>query len=173
MTPDERRAFDALLAMAPAGNRIEFGVFRGATLKLIADHRGSTWGVDSFEGMAQPTSRDIKGGLNPYPKGRLAAPMSQAQSVAPTAHLVRGYVPKVLNSIDVSGFAFAHLDMDQFTPTKAALAWVYPRMLAGGILCCDDWFADRDWLAAGAINEFAREWGLSIQTCGRKAWFIC
>jgi len=172
MNAVELAAFKALLAACPPGPRIEFGVFRGAALRLIADHPGLSIGVDSFAGMPEPGARDIRDGWNPYPKGRLAAPMRDAALAAPKARLVQGYVPEVLAAIEDRGFGFAHLDMDQFGPTLDALRWTWGRMRPGGVLCCDDWFADRDWLAAGAINAFAAELGTLPQTAGRKAWWV-
>lgn len=161
------------LAEAPAGARIEFGVFKGATLAEIAKHGGKTIGVDSFEGMAEPTERDMFKGGQPYPKGRLAAGMEYARRVAPKAVLVRGFVPDVLSEITDTGFAFAHLDMDQFAPTLAVLDWIAPRMVPGGVVVCDDWFAGRNVLAAGAINQFAAGRGIALKAAGRMAWFKC
>ena len=161
------------IAEAPAGTRIEFGVFKGATLAEIAKHPGKTIGVDSFEGMAEPTGRDMFNGGQPYPKGRLAAGMDHARRVAPKAVLVRGFVPEVLAEITDTGFAFAHLDMDQFAPTLAALEWIVPRMIPGGVVVCDDWFAGREVLAAGAINQFAAARGIKLESTGRMAWFKC
>lgn len=168
----ERQVFQWLLAQAPKGDRIEFGVFKGGTLALISRHGGRTYGVDSFEGMAASTERDMKDGWDPYPKGRLKTPIAHARRAAPKAILIKGFVPDVLDSIDAARFGFVHLDMDQFDPTYAALKWVWPRMVKGGIVCCDDWFAERDWLAAGAINRFAAETGLAPQSHGRKCWWI-
>lgn len=163
----------ARLAEALTGPRIEFGVFRGATLAEIAKHDGITIGVDSFEGMAEPTERDLYEGRQPYPKGRLAAGMANARRAAPRAVLIKGFVPDVLYRITESGFAFAHLDMDQFGPTMAALEWIVPRMQPGGVVVCDDWFAGRRVLAAGAINQFAAERGIALSSSGRMAWFSC
>ncbi|MGO8241334.1 TylF/MycF/NovP-related O-methyltransferase [Rhizobium ruizarguesonis] len=172
VTPQEHAAFVRLLKQCPDGPRIELGVFRGATLGLIAKHPGITIGVDSFAGMAAPGKRDTKDGWTPYPLGRLSAPMRDAQRAAPKARLLKGFVPDILPAITESGFAFAHLDMDQYGPTLAALQWVWGRMAPGGVICCDDWFADRDWLAAGAINDFAAGIGRTPDTAGRKAWWI-
>jgi O-methyltransferase len=167
MNPDELRAFDTLLAQAPAGARIEFGVFHGDALRRMAAHDGETIGVDSFEGMPEPTERDIRGDWIPYPRGRLKADPPDV----PGARLVRGWVPDVLAELPDGPYAFAHVDMDQYDSTLAALQWLRPRMVPNGIVCCDDWFADRDWLAAGAINALARDWPLT-GTAGRKAWWV-
>lgn len=172
MTPEEQIAFVGLLKRCPPGPRIEMGVYRGRTLRRIALHDGITIGVDSFSGMAKPTEQDIKDGWNPYPAGRFEVSPQEAQGSAHKAILVKGFVPDVLPQLDAyTGFAFAHLDMDHYWPTLHALRWLWPRMKEGGILCCDDWFGDREWLAAGAINRFAEEVGISPETVGRKAWW--
>lgn len=165
MTTEELACFMDLLGQAPSGPRIEFGVFRGKTLQLMR-HSGLLMGVDSFEGMPQHTERDEKDGWIPYPKGRLAS----APPKVPGATLVKGWVPDILKYLPVGPYAFAHLDMDQYDSTLAALEWLYPKMLSGGIIVCDDWFKDRDWLAGGAINLFAERVPMTGYA-GRKAWF--
>lgn len=164
--------FRHLLASAPIGPRMEIGVLQGATLAMIASHAGTTYGVDSFEGMAEPGERDIVNGINNYPRGRFATPVAVVQRAVPQAVLIKGFVPEVLASTPDGPFAFVHLDLDHYGPTKSALEWLFPRMMAGGILLCDDWFAGQDFLAAGAINEVAAERPLT-GTNGRKAWWIC
>lgn len=176
MTPAELACFRACIALAPEGPRIEFGVYRGTTLAMIMKHAGTTYGVDTFEGMPPPDSlRDIKDGWNPYPTGRLAAPLDALPAAVrqhPRVRLIKGAVPEILASIPGETFAFAHVDMDQYGSTLAALEWLWPRMAENGIICCDDWFADRDWLAAGAINQFARETTPLAGSVARKAWFL-
>jgi O-methyltransferase len=176
MSPKERECFANLIIAAPKGPRIELGVFRGATLALMMHHDDYTYGVDTFEGMPPPSpERDIKDGVNPYPTGRLKAKLvSIAQTIRdhPRVQLIQGTVPEILPHIPDNKFAFAHVDMDQYDSTFAALEWLWPRMITGGIICCDDWFSDRDWLAAGAINQFARETVPLSGYVARKAWFI-
>lgn len=164
----DRGEFIDLLASSPPGPRIEFGVYHGETLGLIARHPDQTIGVDSFEGMAEETDRDFLDGVSHYPRGRFAVTSRQASANAPRAMLIKGFVPAVLSSVPDGPYAFAHLDMDQYAPTKAALEWIFPRMMSGGIVCCDDWFAGRTVLAAGAINEVDRAFS---GTSGRKAWW--
>lgn len=159
-----------LLALAPAGPRIEMGVFRGATLAVISQHSGETIGVDSFAGMAEPTDRDMPDDKNPYPKGRLACSMDNVARAVPSARLIRGYVPAVLADVPDQLYAFARLDMDHYEPTKAALDWLWPRMMIGGVLSCDDYFAGNYFLASGAINEFCDTHPI-IGHEGREAWF--
>jgi len=72
-----------------------------------------------------------------------------------------GWIPEILQEIpDDVRFAFVHLDLDQFDPTEAALAWLWPRISPGGVLCCHDWFDERTHLAAGAIRQWMDHTGV-------------
>jgi hypothetical protein len=159
-----------LLTRAPAGPRIEFGVFWGHSLALIADHQGLTIGVDSFEGCPEPGPRDLP--ASEYPKGSLAADMEHAEAAVPQARLVKGFVPKVLDQIDETGFGFAQVDMDQYGPTLAALEWLRTRMTSGGIILCDDVFPGRTSLASGAVLDFTLKYNIQPIMPGRMAWWI-
>lgn len=166
MTPGETLCFKRLLAKAPAGPRLELGVYRGGALQLMR-HAGELYGVDSFEGMPEPSERDVKDGWNPYPKGRLAAAAPRVSG----ATLIKGWIPQALDKLPDRPWAFVHVDLDQYDSTLSALQWLFIRMAPRGILCCDDWFADRDWLAGGAINQQALQRPLT-GTCERKAWWV-
>jgi hypothetical protein len=173
----EPAAFEALLASAPAGLRIEIGIARGATLAVMARHVGSTVGVDSFDGMADPGPHDIKDGHNPYPRGRLARPYEELMARFadnPKVRLIQGWVPDVLTELPEGPYAFVHIDLDHYEPTRATIEWAWGRMLSGGIICCDDWIAEKDWLASKAINEQAAivPFSGTASTARGKAWWI-
>lgn len=170
------KEFLFLLNQAPKGPRMEIGVHAGASLVLIAKHPDITYGVDSFEGMAEPSEHDIVGGVNNYPAGRLAVPMARVEKLISSrtggpVELIKGFVPEVLETLPEGPFAFVHLDIDHYLPTQAALEWLWPRMAEGGILLCDDWFEGQDFLAAKALNEKAEEVPPS-GTQGRKIWWV-
>lgn len=173
LTVNERAALCDLIDRSPPGPRVEFGVLRGDNLLRLAQRGELTIGVDSFCGMPPSTVRDRKDGKDPYYEGRLDCSMDDVRKHLrgiENVRLVRGWVPDVLDEINEKDFAFAYVDMDQYDSTLAALRWLETRMTAGGIICCDDWIKDRDWLAGGAINEFAKTRPLT-GTCGREAWF--
>jgi len=165
---------------APApGDLAEIGVWHGTTFMPMAEigrHYGRTvHAVDSFQGMAQPTDRDTA----QYPKGALSVGGSEIfrELVAPYGNVVvhEGVVPEVLDRISVKCFAFVHLDLDHYAPTRAALEWLWPRMSPGGILCCHDWTRERTTLAAGAINDWARHSGVPISGVMERSahcWFV-
>jgi hypothetical protein len=164
-----------LLADAVPGPRIEFGVYGGKVLKVLAGHPGETIGVDSFAGMAPPTARDYEPGhkKSKYKRGRLRLPIEVAAAAVPSAKLIKGFVPDVLAEVPDGPYAFAHLDMDQFAPTLSALQWLFNgRLLPGAIVVAHDWFEGRDFLAGGACNEFAKEVPFTGTEATRAWWRV-
>lgn len=150
------------------GAFIEVGVWRGDTFlpmarSVMAQGR-LCHAVDSFQGMAKPTERDVEpDGKCRYPVGSLAADVETFSTLVadcPGVVIHEGWVPDILNACDEpAGFAFAHLDLDHYAPTAAALPWLWRRMNPGGILCCHDWWPDRAFLASGAINDWIKATG--------------
>lgn len=164
--------FAELLASAPPGPRIEFGVLYGDTLRQLANHDGITIGVDSFAGMGEPTEHDYRNGRCNYPKGWLSVDIRKVRSNLPDVNLIKGWVPQVLSDVPLHRFAFAHIDMDHYAPTRAAIEWLWDKMAPGGIMTCDDWFADNaDILAARAIREIAMERRSLDGDFGRHAYW--
>lgn len=166
--------FVTLLEQAPAGPRIEFGVCNGATVRLMAKHPGRTLGTDSFEGMGESGPRDLTPeGIDQYPKGRLKADFDEVRRTCPGIELIRGWVPEVFDTDLASAgpFAFAHVDMDHYGPTRDAVQWLWSRMLPGGIICCDDWFEGKDILASAFLNDWALRFPFA-GTFGRKCWWV-
>jgi len=69
--------------------------------------------------------------------------------------------------------AFVHADLDQYESTLAVLRWSWERLSPGGILCAHDWFPEMDWLAAGAIRQFAGEIRVLMNELpSRHAYFV-
>jgi len=183
-----RASFEHIYDLAVAredvpGDFAELGVWQGTTFLPLAD-LARTFGktihaVDSFQGCPAPTPRDFApdGGCQ-FGKGALSVGGSKLfRDLMRHHHNVRiheGWIPEILHDIpDDVRFAFVHLDLDQFDPTEAALAWLWPRMSPGGILVCHDWFDDREHLAAGAIRQWMAHTG--VQPAGtlpsEHIWF--
>ena len=147
----------------------EFGVWHGDTFMGIAEAACAAGkvahAVDSFRGMEPPTPMDFDAqGKCLYDEGALSVGGSQAFRArvlrfGKGVEVWEGYIPIVLYRMAFLSFAFAHVDLDQYRPTRHTLTWLWPRMSPGGIVCCHDWIADRRRLASQAI----REW----MTCAR------
>lgn len=166
------------LALAPEGPRLELGVFRGASLRVISRHSGITVGFDSFEGMPQPYGRDDYPG-NPYPKGRLKADISSVnlnamQPETQRIKLVKGWVPKDLPRLEAieDRWAFVNVDLDHLETSLAAFFWAWDRLLPGGVLCSHDYVPSNGRkLAYGAITDFSDIIGKSPDHEGMYCWW--
>jgi hypothetical protein len=142
------RAFDysiatlehALSLAPPDGLALEFGVYQGRTLKVIADARGreQVFGFDSFRGLPEDWRSNI-------PAGTFAT--GQLPDVA-GAELVVGWFDDTLADFlaDHSGtVAFLHLDADLYSSTATVLEQVGPRLQAGSVIVFDEYFNYAGW----------------------------
>lgn len=167
-----RATFDHLHHIMSRANSVsgvfmEIGVWKGDTLIPAAKHyTGRQFvGVDSFEGMAEPTERDFDdSGKTKFPKGALNAQGFIAENYPPNVKIIQGWVPFVLDKIEVGPIAFCHLDLDQYLPTCQAMTWAWERMAKGGVLACHDWFPEQETLATGAIKDIAKLDNMQILT---------
>jgi hypothetical protein len=143
-----------------SGDIAEFGVWHGTTFIPMAElariNDKVIHAIDSFAGMAAETSKD--GGK--YTKGALSVGGSAvfkelAAGFGEVIKIHEGFIPQILNDFDPNiKFCFVHIDLDQYQPTLEALNFIWPRMNAGGIMVCHDWFKGKTQLAAGAINDW-------------------
>jgi hypothetical protein len=156
-------AWLAGLAAGAAGDFAEIGVFRGAAFRKVAqlahDQGRMAHAFDSFAGMADPGAQDG----NQYARGMFDvggpeafAKMMDGQAVQRAWYRTwPGYIPACFAGVPQSlRFSLAILDVDHYEPTASALAWLAPRLSAGGILALDDYLEAYSMLATRAIKEF-------------------
>jgi hypothetical protein len=142
------RAFDASIATLkyalslapPDGMALEFGVYQGRTLKVIADARkcNQVFGFDSFQGLPEDWRSNI-------PAGTFAT--GQLPDVA-GAELVVGWFNDTLADFlaDHPGsVAFLHLDADLYSSTATVLEQVGPRLRVGSVIVFDEYFNYPGW----------------------------
>ncbi len=98
-----------------------------------------------------------------YPKGKfdIGGPaqfvrlLTEAGIPGASYRVWAGYVPACFAEVpDAQRFSLAILDLDHYRPTADSLAWLAPRITAGGLLALDDFVPAHDMLATRAINEF-------------------
>jgi hypothetical protein len=129
------------LSLAPAGGlALEFGVYSGATLKIIAAAREDqrVYGFDSFQGLPETWRAD-------YPAGTFAVP---APPEVPGAELVVGWFADTL-----PGFLarhrepvdFLHVDADLYSAAATVLDAVGPRLREGSVIVFDEYFNYPGW----------------------------
>jgi O-methyltransferase len=148
------------------GAIVECGVWRGgsaALMALAARHYGETRDFhlfDSFEGLPEPSAADdaasiaYSGGRSSgqlVPIGECTADVDQVKTLLfknldldPAAfHFHIGWfqstVPSASPAID--GIALLRLDGDWYESTKVCLEEFYPKLVSGGTIILDDYFA--------------------------------
>ena len=152
--------YQLVKGLAPySGDLAEVGTYTGATayfMGLACKDRGRTRPMhlfDSFEGLSAPAPED--GSV--WREGDLAATeetvrrnLAEFQDV----HLYKGWVPDRFPEVADRRFAFVHIDVDLYGPTKMTLEFFYPRLVPGGILVCDDYGSVICPGAQRAMEEF-------------------
>ena len=140
-----------------AGALVECGVWRGGNLLVMAETvrtLGATprqiVGFDTFEGMTEPTERDVsrdgEAARDLAPDGPwCVAGLDEVKSIlhAQTSYasidLVQGRVEETIPREAPSEISLLRLDTDWYDSTMHELEHLYPRLSRGGILIIDDY----------------------------------
>ena len=141
------------------GDVAEFGVYRGhtaAAMDGVLGDQGSEkrlYLFDSFSGMpASSHPLDTS-----WEKGDLAAQVEDVQRLfknSSRALVVPGYFSETFPQYPDLHFSFCHVDCDMYTSVQECIAYILPRLSAGGVIVFDD-YGFRDCLGAkAAIEEF-------------------
>ncbi|MGQ0575898.1 MAG: class I SAM-dependent methyltransferase [Pseudonocardia sp.] len=159
--PTPRATLEHALALAPAGGMaLEFGVYTGTTLKVIAAAResGGVFGFDSFDGLPETWRAGFRAG----------AFDTDALPEVPGAELVVGWFADTL-----PGFLAAHpgpvdllhLDADLYSSTVEVLRHVGPRLRPGSVVVFDEYFNYPGWEQheARAWREHVAEHGVRFR----------
>ena len=139
------------------GARAECGVYRGATALLLArawrSRQSAFKGdglylIDSFVGTSASGEQDLIAVREGDQVRR--EPFFAVAQAGLTPELVRGYfgefpdvricagwIPEVFAPMAETRWAFVHLDVTLYAPTRAALEYFYPRLNRGGVIVCD------------------------------------
>lgn len=141
-TADRKYTLRQLLSLVDLvpGDTAECGVYRGTSSWFICKHFESSGrthhGFDSFEGLSDPTPLD--GSF--WHVGDLSSREVDAhERLRPFgAHLYRGWIPERFHEVADRTFAFVHIDVDLYEPTRDSLEFFYPRMNTGGLILLDD-----------------------------------
>lgn len=161
-----------------AGDVVECGVWRGGSsllaadaLRRLGDESRTIWLYDTFEGMSEPTERDVS-----LSGDRIAdrwsslrddrddpvlcyadlpdvrATMARSGYTADRIRYVQGKVEDTIPAQAPDSIALLRLDTDWYESTRHELEQLYPRLAVGGILILDDY---GDWKGArDATDEY-------------------
>jgi hypothetical protein len=153
------RLFDVIAKTPiPDGDILEFGVYQGSSLRLLAERFSNRriYGFDSFEGLPQDWWN--------RPRGTFKTPVPDLG--LPNVTLVQGRfdesVPRFLSTWSGSA-AIVHVDCTLYASTMACLPPVLPRCRPGTILIFDEYynysdFTQHEWRA---WRELRQRYGLA------------
>lgn len=135
-----------LARLAPyTGIFAEIGVYKGGSAWHLAQLGRELHLFDSFTGMpvANPDDEHKIGDFSDTSAEAVAAAI-------PAAILHVGTFPATLPD-GLTGFAFVHVDCDQYASVRDCIIDLAPRMVSGGIMLFDDWHCTNG--ATKAISE--------------------
>lgn len=134
-----------LMALPLPGDCIEIGSFRGGTAKLISEtllRRGADGELhlfDTFAGMPERLSLD-EAGLKGCFSDTSAEAVGRLLANNPRVYLHAGIFPETIPpGLHEHRFRFAHIDVDIERSVRDCLAFVYPRLVPGGVIVVDDY----------------------------------
>jgi O-methyltransferase len=130
------------------GGIIEIGVWRGGTGALMAKRAAVPGGndrvylCDTFEGVVKAGSLDTvyKGGEHSDTSQQVVEDLLRSAGVT-NARVLKGIFPDQTAHLIESGerFRLCHIDVDVYQSAKDCMAWIWDRMVAGGIVVYDDY----------------------------------
>ncbi|HMO49446.1 MAG TPA: TylF/MycF/NovP-related O-methyltransferase [Rubrivivax sp.] len=164
--PDDRRFF--LLSTAASvrsveGDTADIGVRFGTSsffiLCGIDDAARQHHLFDSFEGLSEPTPEDRDaGGQSVWKQGHLLAEeevtKKNLRMYEDRCRYYKGWVPARFAEVQDRRFAFVHIDVDLYQPTRDTLEFFYERTSPGGVIVCDDYGSALCPGARKAMDEF-------------------
>ena len=124
------------------------------------------WIFDSFEGGLSDKQEkdretalgDTRAGKTKQQKQRFSSSYEAVQETFkayPFVRIIKGWIPQSLDcEAKERQFAFAHLDVDLYEPTKTALEFFYQRMNKGGVIVVDDYGSATFPGCQRAVDEF-------------------
>jgi len=174
------------------GDVCEFGVGQGAISAVLAHKIKNTnknlWLFDSFEGLPEPSEKDILindvlhlgsmqayKGMMSFPEDIVKARLSDIHFPPDRIRIVPGFIEKTIYGPNLpKTVCFAYLDFDLYEPILIALNFLDTVLQPGGFIIIDDY----DFLTKGpkfAVDEFydARKENYSLTLPMRKAGIFC
>ncbi len=143
------------------GAMVECGVWKGGSMAAVArtlfqthEVRRALYLFDTFEGMTEPTAKDLdytgkkaSQVLRDIPGDRCDdAPLEQVKEVVyetgyprERIHFIRGRVEETIPASAPDSIALLRLDTDWYDSTKHELVHLFPRLSKAGVIIIDDY----------------------------------
>lgn len=133
------------------GEFAEVGCYRGLSAFVSCSvlqslgHNTAFHIFDSFEGLSKPTDVDASVHLPAqYQDASNLFACSEEQvrtnlALFPFVRYHKGWVPDCFGDASHLRFAYVHIDVDLYQPTRDAVAFFWPRLVPGGAMVLDDY----------------------------------
>jgi O-methyltransferase len=186
MTSPERisalcQAVEYIIAHRIPGDIVECGVWKGGSMMAVAhtllqlkDDSKNLFLFDTFDGMTEPTEKDVDFCGSPAFQQMENSPKEESSSVwcyspleeVRTAvysigydrdkiHFIKGRVEETIPDRAPHQIALLRLDTDWYESTRHELVYLFPRLSPGGVVIIDDY---GHWKGAReAVDEYIRE----------------
>jgi hypothetical protein len=156
---DKLRNMARFIGEAPAGIVIEVGVWKGGSLRFMAERHKERqfYGFDTFQGLPEECEIDNFHRKGDFADTSLEEALHNLRGL-PNVLLTRGLFP----ASDITGdlpIAMVHCDVDLYESTLNTFRHLWPRIAPGGRLYCDDAFQHTCEGATLALCHFATEIG--------------
>ncbi len=167
------------------GDIVECGVWRGGCSIIMAETLAGCgvtetkiYMYDTFEGMSEPTDKDfhiqtkepatalLRSSPKSHPIWAISHLAEVRKNIASAAYPERNFViikGRVEDTIPASlpeKIAILRLDTDWYGSTRHELIHLFPRLVRGGVLICDDYGV---WAGARkALDEYLADNGIAL-----------
>ena len=127
------------------GDTAECGVYTGAMSWLICRANQddaverSHHLFDSFEGLSAPDTPDGSHWRSGDLSCNLERVKANLSEFGDALHYYPGWIPDCFAEVSGRRFAFLHIDVDLYAPTREAVNFFYPLLNPGAIVVCDDY----------------------------------
>lgn len=156
------------IAGATADCGVRFGKSTHFLLRGLGEPDRPHHLFDSFEGLSTPHERDrvTSPFAGQWEKGDLAVPEEVARRhLRAFSNCVfhKGWIPDTFGELRPEDrYAFVHVDVDLYEPTRACYEYFYDRLVPGGMILCDDYGLASCPGATQAVNEFVASRGEAL-----------
>lgn len=126
------------------GSILEFGVYRGGTINLLADKfkNQTLYGFDSFEGLPEDWDMNDHPEKGYIEKERFA--LDSLPEVLNNVELIKGWfnesIPKFLETHDINPIKILHVDCDLYVSTKIVFDNLNDAIVPGTVIVFDEFY---------------------------------